>query len=44
MLSCVQIQFKGPSREITILLRNRLTNMRLKLELRNVGTGLKKMR
>ena len=33
MLTCVQIQFKGPSREIGELLSNRLKKMSNKLEI-----------
>ena len=34
ILICVQIQFKGYSRQLGILLRNRLSNMRLNLQIR----------
>ena len=34
MLTCLQIQFKGPLREVGRLLSNRLSNMKLKLEIR----------
>ena len=33
---CAQIQFKDPSREIGGLLRNRLSNVSLKLDISNV--------
>ena len=33
VLTCAQIKFKGPSREIGRLLNNCLNNMRLKLEI-----------
>ena len=36
ILTCVQIQFKGPSREIDRLLKNMIRNVKLKLEIRNV--------
>ena len=39
---CVKIQFNGPSREISRLLRNRLNNVSVKLEISNVNIGLKK--
>ena len=42
MLTCVQTQFKVPSREIGRLLSNRLSTMRFKLEISNVKSGLKK--
>ena len=42
MLTCLQIQFKGPLREVGRLLSNRLSNMELKLEISNVKAGLKK--
>ena len=42
MLTCLQIQFKGPLREVGTLLSNRLSNMELKLEISNVKAGLKK--
>ena len=42
VLMCVQIQFKGPLREVGRLLSNRLSNMKLKLEISNVKAGLKK--
>ena len=42
VLTCVQIQFKGPLREVGRLLSNRLSNMKLKLEISNVKAGLKK--
>ena len=42
IVPCVQIKFKGPSREISRLLRNRLSNVGLKLEISNVKAGLKK--
>ena len=42
MLTCLQIQFKGPLREVGRLLSNRLSNMKLKLEISNVKAGLKK--
>ena len=38
MLTCVQIEFKGPSREIGILLSNIISNVKLKLEINNVKT------
>ena len=34
MLTRVQLQFKDPSREIGRLLNNRLSNVRLKLEIK----------
>ena len=36
ILTCVQIQFKGPSRETDRLLKNMIRNVKLKLEIRNV--------
>ena len=33
MLTCVQIHFKGPSREIGRLLSNMISNVKLKLEI-----------
>ena len=36
MLTCVQMQFKGPSREIGRLLSNMINNVNLKLEISNV--------
>ena len=42
MLTCVQIHFKGPSREIGRLLSNVISNVKLKLEISNVKAGLKK--
>ena len=41
MLTCLQIQFKGPLREVGRLLSNRLSNMELKLEISNVKARLK---
>ena len=41
MLTCVQIQFKGPSRKISRLLSNRLSNVRLEFELSNLKAELK---
>ena len=41
MLTCVQIQFKGPSREIGILLTNMISNVKLKLEINDVKTDRK---
>ena len=41
MLTCVQIHFKGPPREIDRLLSNMISNMKLKLEISNVKAGLK---
>ena len=38
MLTCVQIESKGPSREIGILLSNIISNVKLKLEINNVKT------
>ena len=35
------MQFKGPSREISRLLRNMISNVKLKLEINNVKTDLK---
>ena len=35
------MQFKGPSREISRLLRNIISNVKLKLEINNVKTDLK---
>ena len=42
MLTCVQIHFKGPSREIGRLLSNMISNVKLKPEISNVNAGLKK--
>ena len=42
MLTCVQIHFKDPSREIGRLLSNMISNVELKLEISNVNAGLKK--
>ena len=42
MLTYVQIHFKGPSRQIGRLLSNIISNVKLKLEINNVKTGLKK--
>ena len=36
MLTCVQIQIKGPSRDINRLLTNIISNVNLKLEVSNV--------
>ena len=36
MLTCVQTQFKDPSREIDKLLSNMVSNVKLKLEISNV--------
>ena len=41
MLTYVQIQFKGPSREIGKLLSNMITNVKLKLEISNVKADRK---
>ena len=41
MLTCVQIQFKGPSRKISRLLSTRLSNVRLEFELSNLKAELK---
>ena len=37
ILICVQIHFKVPSRQIGVLLRNKVSNMRLKLEISKKG-------
>ena len=42
MLTCVQIHFKGASKEIGRLLSNMISNVKLKLEISNVNGGLKK--
>ena len=42
MLTCVQIHFKGPAREIGRLLSNMISNVKLKLEISKVKAGLKK--
>ena len=44
MLTCVQIHFKGPSREIDRLLSNKISNVKLKPEISNIKAGLKKIR
>ena len=41
MLTCVQIQFKGPSRAIGKLSGNMITNVKLKLEISNAKAGQK---
>ena len=33
MLTCIQLQFKGSSRDLGRLLNDRLSNVRLKLEI-----------
>ena len=42
IVPCVEVHFKGPSREISRLLRNRLSNVSIKLEISNVKAGRKK--
>ena len=42
MLTCVQIHFKGPSREIDRLLSNKISKVKLKPEISNIKAGLKK--
>ena len=42
IVPCAQIQFKGPSREIGGLLRNRLSKVSLKLDISNVKAERKK--
>ena len=41
MLTCVQIHFKGPPREIDRILSNLISNLKLKREISNVKAGLK---
>ena len=43
MLTCVKIQFQGPSREKERLLSNCLSNMSLKIEISNEKARLKKV-